>query len=462
MRRILHNVWRASRHLGRLEEFRLQFISGFIGSECWAEESPSRRKKIEAYTRKLAEITPRDLAPEAWARAQYNLGRLYLIDAADNGRSEVLEKARERHEAALEVLAEGDDARTWAQTLINLGHIYNILGERTGERAHHHAALQVCEQALTHFTFEVSVPEWSAAQINRCSAKLGLATLNYGMAELEEAIRLADNIITYPVRQAVPNHWGGANLLKCNAYLEIAQRDRDHEPLLEARAAIELALSVFDRETSPTEWLSALNNLACCDIELAARTKESSHVDSAIDYLRRVENDWRDVAVRYWSRTRCNIAFAHIVEYDLRADRRSLIAAHNIYLEMWDRLDPVQDPVGHWRAHLGLAECLLRRAEAEGQPGLYKAAVDAATEARRRPGLETTPMQLAETEMLLGECLRAAASQSGDDDMHGRASSALGQALLIYRQTKRDDLVDRIQRNFKNDRWARLHKLSAS
>ena len=245
---------------------------------------------VEAFHKALEVYTRSDL-PQQWANTENNLG-LALHDeaqghaAGERGRA-LLEQSAQAFEHTLEVYTQADLPQQWARAQNNLGQVYVFEGRiASGDRA-----IALFDQAAHAFQNALQVysrtdlPQpWASNQLNLGLVYLSegrIAPEGKGMALLKQAVQAFQSALEVYTDANFPQQWAivqndlGAAL---NREAEVAPADQAPALLLQSIDAFNQSLRVETKAELPQQWARTQSNLGL------AHTAQGNYDAAVVDY----------------------------------------------------------------------------------------------------------------------------------------------------------------------------------
>jgi tetratricopeptide (TPR) repeat protein len=227
-------------------------------------EAKEREKALSVYEDALKTLR-RESDPEVWARAQYNLGRVYGTrlcgDRADN-----VERELEAYAAVLTAISPDALPAQWGstQTLVALGYLGRVRGDRAEnvERA-----IGASESALDLIAPSDFPVEWASAH-NALGRAYEERVRGNRADNIERAIAAYEAALTVRTRKAYPDVWATTQISLAGTYSD-RLRGNKADTVERAIALCEAVLEVITRE-DPTTWAVAQATLGMAYAERAS------------------------------------------------------------------------------------------------------------------------------------------------------------------------------------------------
>ncbi|HEX3071272.1 MAG TPA: adenylate/guanylate cyclase domain-containing protein [Thermoanaerobaculia bacterium] len=318
----LHQTCRFSENV-RLNEALLSRLCLDADPEAWAraqnnlgvafrdlptgDRDRNSAKAISCFEEALRVRTERDF-PVEWSMTEHNLGIAYSnLPTGNQGGN--LGKAIDCYQAALQVRTKRDLPLEWAQTQYSLGNAYAELP--TGDRGDNLArAIAFLEEALLIMTEGDFPADWAATKNSLGLAFWRLAYVRDASENLPKAILCFEAALRVRTEHDSPAGWAALQGNLGIAYSHLPVGDPT-ENLTKAFVFNEAALRVYTEQDFPEDWAGAQNNLANIYTLLPGGDREEN-LANAIRCLQatlRVRNEHNSPAA--WAQTQNNLGNAY-------------------------------------------------------------------------------------------------------------------------------------------------------
>jgi tetratricopeptide (TPR) repeat protein len=194
-----------------------------------------------------------------WAKAQHLLGAAYcalvLEEASSNSVANLLNRAVECYQRALQYRTPDAAPLDYAETQNNLGVTYLYLAHLVDNRTYYmKRAFECLQRALEHYTPDATPLQYSTVQRNMGGAYLSFAEFKDRAANLKRAVECFQRALKYCSPKTAPLSYAQQQNSLGDAYFRLARiEDRDLN-LYRAVECYQRALKYFTPDAAPDEY----------------------------------------------------------------------------------------------------------------------------------------------------------------------------------------------------------------